>query len=134
MAGLIFRKKKIVLNMLEEKPEVYKISNITFPAVTYKQLVDECSNSCGVNPSQTQAVVTALLDRLVHYMAIGHPVKLGSFGSFKPTFRAKCVTKLEKCDASTVRKKVIVFFPGKDFRDMLAEMPVSEAGDDLNEV
>lgn len=133
MAGVIYRKTKMVLNFRDDKPEVYKIAQISFPAVSYKQLVAECSNSCGVNPSQTQAVVTALLDRLVHYMEIGHPVQMGSFGSFKPTFRCKTAKKIEDADASTVTKKVIRFFPGKDFRNMLAEMPVSPAGEALDE-
>lgn len=125
--AVIFRKTKVKLNFLEEKPEVYKIQQIPFPMVTYKQLVDECSNSCGVNPSQTQAVVTALIDRLVHYMEIGHPVSMGSFGSFRPNIKVKTAKTLEEATAETVRKKVIRFVPGKQFRDMIAEQSVVEA-------
>lgn len=125
--GLQYRKSKMTLNFLEDKPEVYKASQINYPAVTFKQLVNECSNSCGVNPSQTQAVVTALIDRLVHYMEIGHPVKMGDFGSFKPSFRARCAKNIEDVTARTVTKKIIRFYPGKSFRDMLTEMTVDGA-------
>lgn len=125
--GLQYRKRKMILNFLEEKPEVYKASQINYPAVSFKQLVNECSNSCGVNPSQTQAVVTALIDRLVHYMEIGHPVKMGDFGSFKPAFRSKCTTKIDKVTADTVTKKIIRFYPGKAFREMLTEMTIDGA-------
>ncbi len=125
--GLQYRKSKMILNFLEDKPEVYKASQINYPAVTFKQLVNECSNSCGVNPSQTQAVVTALIDRLVHYMEIGHPVKMGDFGSFKPTFRSKCTRHIEDATANTVTKKLVRFYPGKAFRDMLTELTIDSA-------
>jgi len=132
MAGIIFRKTKKVLSYLEEKPEVFAIQQITLPAVSYSQLVNECSNSCGVNPSMTQAVVTALLDRLVHYMEIGHPVKLGSFGSFKPTIRTKVSATLENLSTENVKQKLIRFTPGKDFKQMLSDMSVASASDVLD--
>ena len=61
--GLQFRKAKMALNFREGKPEVYKLRQIVFPAVTTDQLVAECANSCGVNPSQTKAVIDALVNR-----------------------------------------------------------------------
>ena len=60
----------MTLNFREEKPQVYKLRQLTYPAVTTSQLVAECANSCSVNPSQTKAVIDALVNRLVHYMAI----------------------------------------------------------------
>ena len=122
-----YRKTKMVLNFREDKPEVFKIAQINIPAVTFQQLINECSLSCGVNPSQTQSVVSAILNRMIHYMEIGHGVKLGSFGSFKPGFRCKTAKKLEDADATTVTKKVIRFYPGKDFRNMLSEMSIDSA-------
>ena len=127
MAGLIFRKTKKVLNMLEEKPEVYKLQQIILPQVTTAQLINECSKSCGVNTSQTKAVIDALVDRLIHYMEIGHPVKVGEFGSFSPRIRTKVSTKLEKLSVENVKQKVIRFIPGKALRDMIAENPVMGA-------
>ena len=131
--GVQYRKTKMVLNFLEGKPTVYKASQINYPAVNFEQLVKECSGSCGVNPSQTKAVINALVDRLVHYMEIGHSVKMGEFGSFKPTFRSKCAKKIDEADASTVTKKVIRFFPGKAFRNMLADMAIESASSRLDD-
>ena len=125
----------MVLRFKEDKPTVYKIAQVDFPAITYNELVNECSLSCGVNPSNTEAVIAALCDRLVHYMEIGHPVKLGRFGSFKPTFRSKTVADIADADASTVKQKLIRFYPGKQFRDMLANLNVekSEGMDETEE-
>lgn len=124
--GLIYRKAKMVLNYLEDKPNVYKAQQVTFPAVTFDQLVNECSLSCGVNAAQTKAVIDALTDRLVHYMEIGHPVKLGIFGSFKPFFSAKTAKKIDEVNGETIRKKGIRFTPGRAFRNMLKELTVNE--------
>lgn len=131
--GLQYRKSKIKLNYLDDKPERYKIQQLTFPVVNFKQLIEECSRSCGVNPSQTMAVVNALVDRLVHYMEIGHGVKVGTFGSFKPTFTVKTVKAYDDANASTIRTKRITFFPGGAFKDMLNTLEVSQASDYLNE-
>ena len=117
----------MVLNFKEDKPTVYKIAQVSFPAISYNELVNECSLSCGVNPSNTEAVIAALCDRLVHYMEIGHPVKLGRFGSFKPAFRAKTTLSLDDANASTVTQKLVRFFPGKQFRDMIANLSVQGA-------
>ncbi len=125
--GVQYRKTKMVLSFRDDKPEVYKIAQVNFPAVSFDQLIKECSISCGVNPSQTQSVIIALQDRIRHYMEIGHGVRMGSFGSFKPGFRCKTAKKMEDADASTVTKKVIRFYPGKDFRAMLSEMSIDSA-------
>ena len=124
MGKLIARKTKKVLGFQEGKPTVYKLQQVIFPQVSYADLVEEISNSCGVNANQTLSVVTALLNRLVHYMQIGHGVRLGSFGSFIPKIRVKCVKTEEEATAETIQQKVIRFVPGKDFKTMLANMSV----------
>lgn len=130
--GLQFRKTKRKLGFLEDKPEVYKIQQLTFPQVTFEQLVNECANSCGVNTSQTKAVIDALVNRLVHYMEIGHGVKMGDFGSFKPTFNCKVAQTLEEANADTIKQKKIQFYPGKAFRQMLSDLTINAASEALD--
>ena len=127
-----FRKTKITLNFLEDKPEVYKIQQVNFPIVTIEQLINECSISCGVNPSQTKAVIDALVNRLVHYMEIGHGVRMADFGTFKPTFRAKTAKNLEDATAKTMTRKLIRFIPGKRFKNMLSDLNLDKASDTLD--
>jgi len=133
MGKIVARKAKAVLAYQEGKPTVYKLSQVIFPQVSYDDLVEEISNSCGVNPNQTLSVVTALLNRLIHYMEIGHGVRLGSFGSFIPKIRVKCVKTEEEATVETVQQKVIRFVPGKDFKEMLANMRVESASESLND-
>jgi len=127
--GIQVRKTKVCLSFREEKPEMFKLRQVTFPAVTFAELVGECSNSCGVNPAQTKAVIDALVNRLVHYMEIGHGVKMGDFGSFKPVFNSKTAHTLEETTLETVKVKKVMFYPGKAFKDMLNNLSITEAED-----
>ena len=134
--GLQYRKAKVTLTYRDEKPEVYKLRQLTYPQVKFSQLVNECSQSCGVNPAQTRAVIDALVNRLVHYMEIGHGVKMGDFGSFKPTFNSKTVKTLDGLEGDealkTVKVKKIQFYPGGDFKDMLKALSMESAGEAID--
>jgi len=133
--GLQYRKGKMKLQYRETKPEVYKAFQLTYPQVSYEQLVEEIAQSRGVNTNSTRAVVDALLNRLVHYMEIGHGVSLGSFGSFKPVFTSKVAQSYDEIedtlDGKGFRKKVR-FYPGGKFADMLKGMTVTSASEVLD--
>ena len=127
MGKINYRKTKLTLNFLEDKPEVYKIAQLNLPQISYDDLLAEVSHSENVNETVTQAVVTGLLNRLTHYMQYGHGVSLGAFGSFKPAFRAKTAKTLEEATAETVTQKLIKFYPGKKLREMIADVEIASA-------
>lgn len=131
--GIQYRKRKITLDYLDDKPTRYKVSQLTYPMVSFAKLVNECSEACGVNKSQTKAVIDALISRIVMYMDLGHGVKVGDFGSFKPVINVKSVKAYEDANADTVRQKKIQFYPGKAFRDMLSELSVQSASEALDD-
>ena len=126
--SLQFRKVKRILGYKEEKPEVFKIAQITYPTVKMAQLVNECSISCGVNPSQTLSVINALTDRIAHYLELGHGVNTGALGTFKPVFTSIVTQTEEDANANTITGKKVRFYPGKAFRDVMKNMSV-EAGE-----
>ena len=123
--GIMYRKAKMRLTYREEKPEVFKLRQLTYPQVSYEQLCGMIQ-IVGVNKAQTKAVVDALLTALVHYMEIGHGVSLGSFGSFKPTFTSKTARSLEEATLDTLKVKKIQFYPGGAFKDMLSKLDMEE--------
>ena len=125
--GIVTRKTKVVLNYLEEKPEVFKLQQVVLPQIDFDTLVAEMANSCGIPAPQTEAVITGALNRIVHYMEIGHAVNLKKFGTFKPAIRTKVATKLEKLSLENIVQKYVRFIPGKQFRNMLANMGTEEA-------
>lgn len=123
--GLIYSKRKMVLNYRESKPEVWRARQITYPKITEKMLIEEISQSQGIPKTQTKAVIEALLNRCIHYMEIGHLVSLGTFGSFKPVFNAKVSQSEEDLNVErTLKVKKIQFYPGGDFKKMLQQMSI----------
>lgn len=134
--ALTYRKDKFTLGLIEGKPTVWKARQLTFPQISYETLVEEIAQSRGVNTNSTRAVVDALLNRLVHYMEIGHGVSLGSFGSFKPVFCSK-VAQSEDEVADTLEgkgfKKKVRFYPGGQFSKMLKGMSVTAASEVLDD-
>lgn len=123
--GLTYRKAKMKLTYRDEKPEVYKMRQLTFPALTYKQLLAEVQVA-GVNASQTAAVVEAVVNRMAFVLGLGHAVQFGAFGTFKPTFNSKTAKTLEDTTLDTLKVKKIQFYPGAAFRDMLSNLSLTE--------
>ena len=119
--GLQYRKTKVVLNYRESKPTMFKLSQLTYPAVTETQLINEISQSQGVSAPLSKAVIDALLNRMVHYMEIGHGVSLGKFGS------SKVAETADEATEATIKGKKIQFYPGGAFRDMLKNLSVGAA-------
>ena len=123
--GLTYRKAKMKLTYREEKPEVYKMRQLTFPPLGYKQLLSEVE-VVGVTATQTAAVVEALVNRMTFVLSLGHAVQLGSFGTFKPTFNSKVARSLKETTLDTLKVKKIQFYPGAAFRDMLGSLDLME--------
>lgn len=130
--GLLSAKRKVKLGYLDDKPIVYKASTVTFPAVTSEQFVNEISNSCGVTPAKTKAVIDALNNRCCHYIEIGHPVQLGSFGTLKPVANFKIAKKLDEVNMEQLKIKKVRFYPGERLRETMRNITIQEAGSSLD--
>lgn len=131
---MIVEKRAIKLGYKEGKPTAYKLAATRQQNVTYEKLLDEVSNSCGVNRSQSKAVIEALIDRMTMFMDYGMGVQLGDFGTFKPTVQSKAKETEDDLSAADVKRLKIRYFPGKRFKNMLAQMSVTTFADDDEEV
>lgn len=133
--ALIYEVKKTTLNFKKEKPVVYKVAAVRQQTVKYDALVKEVASSCGVHRTQTKAVVEALIDRLVHYMDLGMPVRLEEFDTFKPAIQTKVKETAEEVDASNVVRRVVRFYPGKRMKEMLEDLSIQtfERNDDADD-
>ena len=87
--AIIVEKRAIKLGYKDDKPTMYKMAAVRQQKVTYEKLLDEVSNSCGVNRSQSKAVIEALIDRMTMFMDYGMGVQLGDFGTFQPGIMSK---------------------------------------------
>lgn len=121
-----YRKNKLILNFREDKPEVYKVQQINYGTLGLDKLVAEIAHAEGVNETQTLSVITALVNRVAHYVELGYGVRVGDLGSFKLQMNAKTTKKIEDADASTIRRFRVNFRPGKKLQDVCKTVTVSD--------
>lgn len=131
--AIIVEKRAIKLGYKDDKPTMYKMAAVRQQKVTYEKLLDEVSNSCGVNRSQSKAVIEALIDRMTMFMDYGMGVQLGDFGTFQPGIMSKAKKTEEEVSSSDVKRLKIRYYPGKRFKNMLAQMSVTSFTDDEDE-
>lgn len=124
--AISYKKVEMVLNFRKDKTKVYKIAQQTLPAVTSNQLIEEVANSCSVNKTMSRAVIEAMINRLCHYMELGHAVQVGEFGTFKPTITVKTQKDAKDLSVKDVKRKKIRFYPGKRFKELMSSMSVTE--------
>lgn len=130
--AMMYEKRETTLSFKEDKPTVYKLTPVRQQQVPFDELLNEVSAACGVNRAQVKASVEALIDRMSMFMNYGMTVKLGEFGSFKPTFNSKSETTADALSADNVTRKKILFYPGKRFKTMLDNISVVSYGMDDN--
>lgn len=61
---------------------------------------------------------------MISFLEEGFSVKLGEFGSFRPSIQAKSQDSEEEVDADTVSRVKIIFAPGSKFQQMLNNVSV----------
>lgn len=127
--ALVCEKKEITLSYKDDKPKVFRLFPVKQQQVTFDKLLDEISSSCGVGRAQVKATVEGLIDRMTMFMDYGMSVKLGDFGSFKPSINSKSEATAKELDAENVIRKKILFYPGKRFKEMLGNISVTTLSD-----
>lgn len=131
--AMMYEKRETRLAFKDDKPTVYKLVPVRQQQVPFDALLDEVSTACGVNRAQVKAAVEALIDRMSMFMSYGMAVKMGEFGSFKPTFNSKSESTTDALSADNVTRKKILFYPGKRFKTMLSNISIVSCGMDDNE-
>ena len=67
------------------------------------------------------------------FMDYGMGVQLGDFGTFQPGIMSKAKKTEEEVSSSDVKRLKIRYYPGKRFKNMLAQMSVTSFSDDEDE-
>lgn len=123
-----YRKTKMVLNFLEEKPEVFHVEAIRPGKVDLETLLKEIAHAENVNETQTQAVILALINRVAHYLDLNYLVQVGDLGSFALKVNAKSAKTGEEATADTIRKVSIRFAPGKKLKEVAKTVTIEHYG------
>ena len=129
---LVVRKAKKKIVRPDGMHEAWVYQSATLSPITFKEVIKECAESCGEHPSKTTGVVTALMDRIAHYLKIGRTVQIDGIGTLKPTFNAHSAETPEGLSGQSVYKVKVQFYPHKDFQGVLNKMEFVDM-DTLNE-
>lgn len=93
--------------------------------VSYEDILKEVSKQSHLNPGEVYTAIEALIDVSITFMQQGHGVKLGDFGILKPSFSAASSIKSEEANASSIKRKKILFRPGKRLTEFIENLPVA---------
>ena len=120
---LIVRKAKKKIVRPDGQREAWVYQSPALPLVTFGEVVKECSASCGENPSKTMGVVTALMDRVSHYLKMGRTVRIDGIGTLKPVINSASASTAEELGEPTVAIKGVKvrFYPHGPLLGAIAE-------------
>jgi len=120
---LVVRKAKKTIVRPDGAHEAWVYQSPALPLITFKEVIKECAESCGEHPSKTMGVVTALMDRISHYLKIGRAVRIDGIGTLKPVINSVAVAeKGELTEPSDAIKGVKVrFYPHGPLQEAIAE-------------
>ena len=111
--GLQYAVKERVFNFDETKTKKYVAAPVSDGVIDFSKLCKNVSLICGTHRGQVKLVLDGLLDSLEGYMDEGKTVKLGEFGTLRPTFNAKSGIEAKDVDSSNIIVRKIVFTPGR---------------------
>lgn len=120
---LIVRKAKKKIVRPDGMHEAWVYQSPAFPPITFKSVIKECAKSCGEPSNKTLGVVAALMNRIAHYLQLGHSVQIEGIGTLKPVINSKSAVTAEELGmpADSIKGVKIRFYPHKPLQDAIAE-------------
>lgn len=114
-------KKKIVRPDGMHEAWVYQSTGTT--PITFKQVVQECAASCGEPSNKTLGVVTALVDRIAHYLELGRQVQIDGIGTLKPVINSASAATADELGQPTesIKGVKVRFYPHGPLQEAIAE-------------
>ena len=120
---LIVRKAKKKIVRPDGMHDAWIYQSPALPVVEFSKIVKDCSESCGENPSKTVGVVTALINRITHLLALGRAVEIEGIGTLKPVINSKAADTAEELGDpyDSIKGVKIRFYPHKPLQEAIAE-------------
>lgn len=120
---LVVRKARKKIVRPDGQHDAWIYQSPALPIITFKEVVKECGDSCGENPSKTMGVVTALMDRIVHYLEIGRSVRIDGIGTLKPVISSESAASADELEAPEISIKGVKlrFYPHQPLQKAIAE-------------
>lgn len=129
--GIVYRKAKIRLNYREEKPEVYKAVQLTYPPIKEKELLTYAANAAALPESTMKQCVEAIAQAIVYFAINGMRVVIPNFGGFYLKFQTKTAQTAAECTLEKCLKKTcLAFASATELRELISQTSTSFVPDD----
>ncbi len=117
--------KKTVFGFDQTKTPKYVARPVPAGTVGYSALCDQVAK-VGVlaSRSMVKLVLESLFDVLEENLTNHLSVKLGDFGTLRPSFSSKCQSEENEVNADVLCHRKIVFTPSADFKRVLGSVSV----------
>ena len=116
---------KRVFGFDKDKNEKYVAKSVRSGRVNFAKMCRKVSQLCGVHRKVVDLVVSGLVDKMAEDIDDGKSVQLGEFGIFSPTIRTKSSDEEKEISSKSIVQRKILFYPGKIFKDTLADMSIT---------
>ena len=118
--------KKTVFGFDKTKAVKYVARPLLAGTVDYSALCDQVTK-VGMAPRGVVKMVTdGLIDAIMWNLENHLSVKLGDFGTFRPSFGCKSQENAEEVTTETLKNRKIIFTPGSYFKGMLSDVSIQK--------
>ena len=94
--------------------------------LTIDDLAKDISDSCTLNVTDVEAVLTSLVKNLPLYLKSGFKIQLGNFGRMKLSFSSKGFDNPDDVNSSTITTKRIIFTPSAELKNEIESVSFSK--------
>ena len=116
---------KRVFGFDDTKTEKYVAKSVRSGQMSFSKTCAKVSRLCGIHRKVVDLVVSGLVDMMAEDIDDGKSVQLGEFGIFSPTIRTKSSDEEKEISSKSIVQRKILFYPGKIFKDTLADMSIT---------
>lgn len=122
--SILMYPKKVKLNYLEEKPEVYKLCPLRGTVIHNKEITYYAAKAAHVPESTIKLAEEALFDAINYFCTNGHAVQMPGLGTFGMQFNTKVAKTKEESTDECINRKYIRFWPKHEIRDLCSQKNV----------
>lgn len=118
--------KKRIFGFDKTKTEKYVACPLIAGTVSFPSLCEQVTKVGFAPRGVVKMVLDGLVDVLTMNMENGLTVKIGDFGTIRPSFRCKSQDTPEDVDSSTLHRRKFVFTPGERLKDMVEKVSIQK--------
>lgn len=126
MAGIKYIVSERVFGFDQTKTAKFIPTAVSADSIDFEKVCRKVSDETGIHRGMVKLSLLGMLDVITAYMEEGHGIKLGEFGSIRPALKVKSELSAEEVTAGNVVRTKIVFTPGAQLKQMLANMKVTK--------